>query len=142
VVNLGSTTRLTPRHHAGRPATPTAPVVATLPVAVPTVPVGEPVIDPTRLIKQTQTFFAEVTSNAQAAADLTDRTVRDDAIALIHRKYGDISTIQIQSITLDPTDGVTVSLLRVVAKDGTTTTERTTLRFTLTADPKITNPGG
>ncbi|HYS40956.1 MAG TPA: hypothetical protein VEO01_35535, partial [Pseudonocardiaceae bacterium] len=142
VVNLGDTTRLTPRHHAGRPTTPTTPVVATLPVAVATVPVGEPVIDPTRLIKQTQTFFAEVTSNAQAAADLTDRTVRDDALALIHRKYGDISTIQIQSITLDPTDGVTVSLLRVVAKDGTTTTERTTLRFTLTADPKITNPGG
>jgi hypothetical protein len=142
VVNLGDTTRLIPRHHAGRPTTPTAPVVATLPVAVATVPVGEPVIDPTRLIKQTQTFFAEVTSNAQAAADLTDRTVRDDALALIHRKYGDISTIQIQSITLDPTDGVTVSLLRVVAKDGTTTTERTTLRFTLTADPKITNPGG
>jgi len=43
---------------------------------------------------------------------------------------------------LDPANGLTVSLLRVVAKDGTTTTERTTLRFTLTPDPKITNPGG
>jgi hypothetical protein len=146
VVDLGDTTRLTPRRHAGRPTTvaagPTAPVVATLPVAVVTVPGGEPVIDPTKLIKQTRTFFAEVTSNAQAAADLTDRTVRDDALALIHRKYGDVSTIQIQSITLDPANGLTVSLVRVVAKDGTTTTERTTLRFTLTADPKITNPGG
>jgi hypothetical protein len=142
LLNLDATTRLMPRRHASRPSTLTAPVVATLPVGVTTVPGGEPVIDPTRLIKQTQTFFAEVTSNAKAAADLTDRTVRDDALALIHRKYGDIATIQIQSITLDPTDGLTVSLLRVVAKDGTTTTERTTLHFTLTTDPKITNPGG
>jgi hypothetical protein len=136
--------RRAPRY-VGRPNTafsPTAPVIATLPTAVAAVPGGEPVIDPTKLLKQTQTFFAEVTSNAQAAADLTDRTVRDDATALIRQKYGDVSTIQIQSITLDPTNGLTVSLLRVVAKDGTTTTERTTLRFTLTTDPKITNPGG
>jgi hypothetical protein len=136
--------RHTPRY-LGRPNTafsPTAPVIATLPAAVAAVPGGEPVIDPTKLLKQTRTFFAEVTSNAQAAADLTDRTVRDDATALIRQKYGDVSTIQIQSITLDPTNGLTVSLLRVVAKDGTTTTERTTLRFTLTTDPKITNPGG
>lgn len=139
----GDTVRVTPRRHAGRPSTggPAAPVVATLPVAV-TVPGGEPVIDPTKLLKQTRTFFAQVTSDAQAAADLTDRTVRDDATALIRQKYHDVSTIQIQSITLDPTDGLTVSLLRVVNKDGTTSTERTTLRFTLTADPKITNPGG
>jgi hypothetical protein len=144
VVVGGDTVRLTPRRHAGRPTTgggPTAPVVATLPAAV-TVPGGEPVIDPTKLLKQTRTFFAQVTSNAQAAADLTDRTVRDDAAALIRQKYGDVSTIQIQSITLDPSDGLTVSLLRVVNKDGTTSTERTTLHFTLTADPKITNPGG
>jgi hypothetical protein len=137
--------RRTARRYVGRPsisAGPTAPVIATLPAAVATVPGGEPVIDPTKLLKQTQTFFAEVTSDAQAAADLTDRTVRDDAAALIRQKYGDVSTIQIQSITLDPTNGLTVSLLRVVAKDGTTTTERTTLRFTLTPDPKITNPGG
>lgn len=140
----GDTVRLTPRRHASRPTAgggPTAPVVATLTVTV-TVPGGEPVIDPTKLLKQTRTFFAQVTSNAQAAADLTDRTVRDDAAALIRQKYGDVSTIQIQSITLDPTNGLTVSLLRVVDKDGTTSTERTTLRFTLTADPKITNPGG
>jgi hypothetical protein len=35
-----------------------------------------------------------------------------------------------------------VSVLRVVNKDGTTTTQQTTLRFTLSRDPKITNPGG
>jgi hypothetical protein len=145
VVDMGQTSRLAPPRRVVSVGTrPSAndPVIATLPAAVPTVAGGEPVIDPTKLLKQTQTFFAEVTSNAQAAADLTDQTVRDDAVALIQQKYGDVSAIQIQSISLDPTSGLTVSVLRVVAKDGTTSTQQTTLRFTLTSDPKITNPGG
>lgn len=145
VVEIGRTTRVVPTRRrpvagGGAPVRTSDHVVATLPV-VTSVP-GEPVIDPTKLLRQTQTFFAEVTSNAQAAADLTDQTVRDDAIALIQRKYGDLSTIQIQSVSLDPHNGLTVSVLRVVAKDGTTSTQQTTLRFTLSGDPMITNPGG
>ena len=77
-----------------------------------------------------------------AAADLTVGTLHDDATALIRQKYGDISSIQIQSISLNPTTGLTISVLRLVNKDGTTQTQRTTLHFTLTGDPKITNPGG
>ncbi len=103
---------------------------------------ADPVIDPTALMKRTRTFFAEVTSNAQAAADLTSGAVHDDAVALIEQKYGDVSTIQIQSMSLDPSSGLTVSALRVANKDGTTQTQQTTLYFTLTGDPKITNPGG
>ncbi|HEX4703341.1 MAG TPA: hypothetical protein VH352_14540 [Pseudonocardiaceae bacterium] len=145
VADLSDTTRLPPRHHpAAVPPATTADSPATTP-AISTIPVdtsvagGEPVIDPTKLIKTTKTFFAEVTSDAKAAADLTEQTVRDDALALIRLKYGDISSIQIQRIELDPNTGLTVSVLRVVAKDGTTTTQRTTLRFTLTDDPKITD---
>jgi hypothetical protein len=147
VADLSDTTRLAPHHRpaAAPPATTastqaTAPVIDTIPVG--TTMIGEPVIDPTKLIKTTQTFFAEVTSNAQAAADLTAQAVHDDALALIHLKYGDISSIQIQSIALDPNSGLTVSVLRLVARDGSTTTQQTTLRFTLADDPKIINPGG
>ncbi len=146
IVDVGQTSRLAPRRQpvsvGGVWTRAHDPVIATLPPAVPSVAGGEPVIDPTKLLKQTQTFFAEVTSNAQAAADLTDQTVHDDAVALIRQKYGDVSAIQIQSISLDPSSGLTVSVLRVVDKDGTATTQQTTLRFTLTNDPKITNPGG
>jgi hypothetical protein len=127
-----------------RKAPPSAapPVVGTLP-DVPTVTTaGDPVVDPAKLIRRTQTFFAEVTTNAKAAADLTTGTLHDDATALIRQKYGDISSIQIQSISLNPTTGLTISVLRLVNKDGTTQTHRTTLQFTLTGDPKITNPGG
>ncbi|HEX5405520.1 MAG TPA: hypothetical protein VFX16_24865 [Pseudonocardiaceae bacterium] len=123
------------------PSTP-PPVVGTLP-DVPTVTtVGDPVVDPAKLIRRTQTFFAEVTTNAKAAADLTTGTLHDDATALIRQKYGDISSIQIQSISLDPTTGLAISVLRLANKDGTTQTQRTTLQFTLSGDPKITNPGG
>jgi len=144
VVEIGRTSREVPRRRpvvGVAPVRTSDPVVATLPPVVTSVP-GEPVIDPTKLLRQTQTFFAEVTSNAQAAADLTDQTVRDDAAALIQRKYGDLSTIQIQSVSLDPHNGLTVSVLRLVAKDGTTSTQQTTLRFTLSGEPMITNPGG
>lgn len=114
----------------------TEPVITTLTTA------GDPVVDPAKLIKRTRTFFAEVTTNAQAAANLTTSAVRDDAVAVIHRKYGDMAAIQIQSISLDPTSGLTICVLRVVNKDGTAETQRITLQFTLTGDPKITNPGG
>lgn len=139
---VGTAAVVTARRGGTRMASPSsAPVVVTLPSAVTTAVGGEPVVDPVALIKRTQTFFKEVTSNAKAAADLTSDTLHDDALALIHQKYGNISAIKVQSISLDPNSGLTVSVLRVVDKDGTTTTRRTTLQFTLTGDPKISNFG-
>lgn len=122
--------------------------VASPPPEVPSTPVtsvtgsGPPVTSPGTLASRTQEFFADVTSNVSAAANLTSGTVRDDAAAIINQKYGQVETIQVQSIALNPNSGVTVSLLRVVDKDGSTTTQQTTLQFTLGNDPKIENPGG
>lgn len=119
-----------------------APVAGTPPVITTVTSVGDPVVDPTKLIKRTRTFFAEVTSDAQAAADLTTGTVHDDAVALIRQRYGDLSTIDIQRISLDPSSGLTVCVVRATGKDGGTHTRRITLQFTLDGDPKIINPGG
>lgn len=130
------------RPGGGAPVSSRAPVVPTLPVVTTMPSDGEPVVDPAKLIKRTQTFFAEVTSNAKAAADLTSDTIHDDAVAVIHQKYGNVSSIQVRSISLDPTSGLTISVLRVTKKDGSASTARTTLQFTLTGDPKIENPGG
>jgi hypothetical protein len=121
---------------------PSPPVAGTPPVITPVTDVGEPVVDPTQLIKRTRTFFAEVTSDARAAADLTTGTVHDDAVALIHQRYGDLSSIQIQRIGLDPVNGLTVCVVRITGKDGGTQVRTITLRFTPGADPKIINPGG
>jgi hypothetical protein len=128
--------------HGSTAARPPMPVISTLPVVPATISGSDPVVDPAKLIKRTRTFFAEVTSDAKAAADLTTGTVHDEAEALIEQKYGDLTRVQIQSVSLDPANGLTVCVLRLVNRDGTTQTQRTTLRFTLTDDPKITNPGG
>jgi hypothetical protein len=103
---------------------------------------GPTTVDPTKLATRTQQFFAEVTSNVSAAAGLAATALSDDVRAVIQHRYGDISTIKVQSLTLDPRTGVTVSLLQVVGKDGSTTVRQTTLRFTLGGDPRIENPGG
>lgn len=124
------------------PANPSASVALTPPSITTITSSGDPAVDATALMKRTRTFFAEVTTNASAAANLTSGALHDDAVALIKQKYGDVSTIQIKSISLDPSTGLTVSVLRLVNKDGTTQTQQTTLHFTLTGDPKITNPGG
>jgi hypothetical protein len=131
-------------HGPGRSTTTRthAPVAGTPPVVTTVTGVGDPVVDPTKLIKRTRTFFAEVTSDAQAAADLTTGTVHDDAVALIRQRYGDFSTIDIQRISLDPSSGLTVCVVRATGKDGGTQTRQITLRFTLNGDPKIINPGG
>jgi hypothetical protein len=130
-----------PVNPPGAPS-PSDPVVGTLPTGSTPTSAGDPVADPAKLLKRTQTFFAEVTTNASAAADLTTGTVHDDAVAVIHQKYGDVSSIQVKSISLDPNSGLTVSVVRLVGKNGSATTRQTTLHFTGAGDPKITNPGG
>jgi hypothetical protein len=150
ITDVGDTSAL-PDGTGGQPTTPVAgnpPVATSSPVAAvpPSITTvsssAEPAVDPTAIMNRTRSFFTEVTSNVQAAANLTAGTLHDDAVALIKQKYGDVATIAIQSISLDPTSGLTVSVLRVVNSDGTAQTQRTTLHFTLTGDPKITNPGG
>ncbi|HEX3650408.1 MAG TPA: hypothetical protein VHV49_18435, partial [Pseudonocardiaceae bacterium] len=134
-----------PVTHDRWPATTThrrAPVAGTRTVVTTVTSAGDPVVDPTKLIKRTRTFFAEVTSDAQAAADLTTGTLHDDAVALIHQRYGDLSSIQIQQISLDPRSGLTVCVVRATGRDGGTHTRRITLQFTPGIDPKIINPGG
>ena len=103
---------------------------------------GPPSANPATLAARTQTFFQDVTTDTAAAAQLTAGTVRDDAEALIQQRYGQIAAIQVQSISVDPNSGVTISLLKVVDKDGTTQSQQTTLHFTLGTDPKIQIPGG
>lgn len=126
-----------------RPGTTThpRPPVAGPPTITTVTSVGDPVADPTKLIKRTRTFFAEVTSDARAAAELTTGTVHHDAVALIHRRYGDLSAIQVQRISLDPDNGRAVCVVRSIGKDGRTQIRQITLRFSA-GDPKIINPGG
>ncbi|HJP75277.1 MAG TPA: hypothetical protein VJ914_13465 [Pseudonocardiaceae bacterium] len=116
--------------------------VVTSPSTVTTVNTGPPAVDPGKLGTRTEQFFHEVTNNVDAAAGMTSDTVRGDAKAIIEQNYGDLSTIQIKSVSVDPGNGLTVSVLQVTNKDGSVSTEQRTLQFTLSGDPKIENPGG
>jgi hypothetical protein len=116
--------------------------VVTSTSTVTTVNTGPPAVDPGKLGTRTEQFFREVTNNVDAAAGLTSDTVRSDAKAIIEQNYGDLSTIQIKSVSVDPGNGLTVSVLQVTNKDGSVSTEQRTLQFTLSGDPKIENPGG
>ncbi len=126
----------------GAPSTGIPTTVVPAPPTVTTVDTGPPAVDPAKIGDRTVAFFSEVTSNVDAAADLTADTAHDDAKAIIEQNYGDISTIKVKSISLDPSDGLTVSVLQVTDKDGSVSTEQRTLQFTLTGDPKIENPAG
>ena len=138
----GSTGAGGPPTGGGAPSTGDAPSTVVAPPTVSTVNSGPPAVDPTKLGSRTQQFFSEVTSDVDAAASLTSDTVRDDAKAIIQQNYGGVSTIKVKSISLDPTNGLTVSVLQVTNKDGSVTTQQRTLQFTLSGDPKIENPGG
>ncbi len=131
-----------PPSGGGAPGTGNAPTTVVEPPPVTTVNSGPPSVDPTKLGTRTEQFFSEVTSNVDAAASMTSDTVHGDAKAIIEQNYGDISTIKVKSISLDPTNGLTVSVLQVTNKDGSVLTQQRTLRFTLSGDPKIENPGG
>ncbi|HEY4460150.1 MAG TPA: hypothetical protein VGN81_37920, partial [Pseudonocardiaceae bacterium] len=133
----------TPPSGGGAPVSGGAPSTGpTSPSTVTTVNSGPPAVDPAKLGHITEQFFGDVVSNTDAAANMTAGTVHDNAKAIIEQNYGDISTIQIKSVSVDPSSGVTVSLLQVTNKDGSTSTQQRTLQFTLSGDPKIENPGG
>ncbi|HEY4021911.1 MAG TPA: hypothetical protein VGM75_24720 [Pseudonocardiaceae bacterium] len=127
----------------GAPGSATVPTtVVTAPSTVTTVNSGPPAVDPGKLGTRTEQFFSEVVGNVNAAANLTSDTVRGNAKAIIEQNYGDVSTIQIKSVSVDPSNGLTVSVLQVTNKDGSVSTQQRTLQFTLSGDPKIENPGG
>lgn len=128
-----------PTNGGGPSTVATSPSTVT---TVTTVNTGPPAVDPAKLGTRTEQFFREVTNNVDAAASLTSDTVRGDAKAIIEQNYGDLSTIQIKSVSVDPGNGLTVSVLQVTNKDGSVSTEQRTLQFTLSGDPKIENPGG
>jgi len=127
---------------SGVPVSGVPTTVVSAPPTVSTVNTAPPAVDPAKIGDRTMAFFSEVTSNVDAAANLTTGTVHNDAKAIIEQNYGGIAMIKVKSISLDPSNGLTVSVLQVTDKDGSVSTEQRTLQFTLTGDPKIENPAG
>ncbi|MEV6606629.1 hypothetical protein [Kutzneria sp. NPDC051319] len=111
-------------HGGGAPTHTTQPTITTV------TGVTSPVVDPGKVAQQTQHFFAAVASNVGEAYQLTSGTLKADGEAALQQRYQDVSSVQVQGITIDPGKGITINTVLVTRKDGTTTTEQHVLAFT------------
>jgi hypothetical protein len=125
----GPTTATTPGTPVGTLST--SPTVTTLPNQ------GKPLVDASAIAGLTEMFYEEVTANTDSAMALTTEAFRSNASAVLEQRFADVSLIEVKEISVDPTRGVTVSTLRMTKKDGTASTERRELTFTLSGDPLI-----
>ncbi|MGW6449752.1 hypothetical protein [Lentzea sp. NPDC055074] len=108
------------------------------PVVITTLPVTQaPVVDGGKIAEQTEHFYREMATNADTALAMTTDTVRSNAGALLEGRLADISLIEVKEIVVDPGKGLTVSLLQVTKKDGSVSTEKRELSFTLGDLPLI-----
>ncbi|KJK52485.1 hypothetical protein UK23_03630 [Lentzea aerocolonigenes] len=120
------------------PAVSTKPPSGTAPPVITTVPVTQaPVVDGAKIAQQTEHFYREMATNADTALAMTTDTVKSNAGALLEGRLADISLIEVKEIVVDPSKGLTVSLLQVTKKDGSISTEKRELSFTLGDLPLI-----
>lgn len=110
----------------------------TAPPVITTVPVSQaPVVDGGKIAEQTESFYKAMATNADTALAMTTDTVRSNADALLEGRVADISLIEVKEILVDPSKGLTVSLLQVTKKDGSVSTEKRELTFTVGDLPLI-----
>lgn len=114
-----------------KPSGSAAPVITTVPIS------QAPVVDGTQIAKRTEHFYREMATNADTALSMTTDTVRANAEALLEGRLADISLIEVKEIVVDPSKGLTVSLLQVTKKDGSVSQEKRELSFTLGELPLI-----
>jgi hypothetical protein len=114
-----------------KPSGTAPPVITTVPVT------NAPVVDGGKIAQQTEHFYKEMATNANTALAMTTDTVRSNADALLEGRLADISLIEVKEIAVDPSKGLTVSLLQVTKKDGSVSTEQRELSFTLGDLPLI-----
>jgi hypothetical protein len=110
----------------------------TAPPLVTTVPNPQPpVVDPSAIASRTEKFYEQMASNTNTAMAMTTDAFRSNAQAVLEQRFADVSLIQVKEITIDPAKGVTISTLQITRKDGTASTERRELTFTLVGEPLI-----
>jgi hypothetical protein len=116
---------------SGQGSVPDTRPPGTAPPVITTVPASQaPVVDGTAIAQRTQNFYQEMATNADTALAMTTDTVRANAGALLEGRLSDISLIEVKEIAVDPSKGLTVSLLQVTKKDGSVSTEKRELSFT------------
>jgi hypothetical protein len=139
---------------ADRPSTSGGPAVGTSapttssppPAPVYTPPVRETTpqrafaaSDPKVIGDRTELFYKYVTSNPDAAYQMTTGEMYQAGKDAFRARYSGIRSVQVRRIGIDPNQGTTVSEVKVTRADGSTFTEVRQLRFTSGGDPKISS---
>ena len=57
----------------------------------------------------------------------------------IKRRYQDVTDVQVEEITIDPSTAQTTNTVRLHHSDGSVTTQERVLTFSAGKDPRITN---
>jgi hypothetical protein len=96
-----------------------------------------PVVDGRRIVERTEKFYEEVATNSNTALSMATEYFQQNTKAVLEQHYSDVSQIEVKEITVDPSKGVTVSLLQITRKDGSMTTEKRELTFTTGDEPLI-----
>jgi hypothetical protein len=96
-----------------------------------------PVVDGRKIAERTEKFYEEMATNSNTALSLATENFQQNTRAVLEQHYSDVSLIEVKEITVDPSKGVTVSLLQITRKDGSTTTEKRELTFTTGGEPLI-----
>lgn len=93
--------------------------------------------NPDAMGDRTVRYFSLVAEEPAAAHQMTSGDLRDEGTGGIEARYGDVRSIEVREVTIDPTWSTTRSRLTIVYEDGTVITEERELTFSYGDDPKI-----
>jgi hypothetical protein len=115
----------------GTSTTPGSPTRSTVgPAVTPT--------DPLEKGDRTERYFALVTEDPAAAYAMTTGDMAREGQQGIEARYAGVRRVEVQEITIDRSNTVTTSTVRIIRDDGTETIEHRQLTFTWGGNPKIT----
>jgi hypothetical protein len=95
--------------------------------------------DPKEIGDKTEAFYKQVTTNPDAAYEMTTGEMQLQGEQAFKQRYADIKQVEVRRIGIDPNQGTTVSEVKITKKDGSTITERRRLKFTSGSNPKISS---
>lgn len=136
---------------ANRPSTSSSPASGPATSSTPPAPVYTPPVrettpkrafamsDPKVIGDRTELFYKYVTSNPDAAYQMTTGDMYLQGKDAFRARYSGIRSVRVRRIGIDPNQGTTVSEVQVTKADGSTFTEVRQLRFTSGGDPKISS---
>lgn len=95
--------------------------------------------NPQKMGDVTEAYYALVTDDPEAAHRMTAGRLAREGVEGIKARYEGVERVEVQEISINCTQAVTTSTVKLVHEDGTETIEQRHLTFTWGGNPKITD---